>query len=243
MIWKKSVSLVLLLLCCLSCESMAQETQFYTRSEKVSVQNYVNKIKGAINLDNRVRVAKLVGVPLMVNFGIYHEEISTTSELLRYYDQIFTREFKDWALDTTDNDVWYHEGSWGSGAGGLMWLGVEEHDKVTVETLNVDYTSSIRTDSLDKFLNVIYDSLLKLSQATPPKLEQLRQSEKLWINFRDSELRLKYPECVDPEGNLLNCTESYDSDLANFTKSQIDFLNSLLRKGRASGRLDYRQTK
>jgi len=46
----------------------------------------------------------------------------------------------------------------------------------------------------DKELNAIYNSILRLYEPDIVFISNLKKSQKLWMQFRDAELKLKYPD-------------------------------------------------
>jgi len=48
-------------------------------------------------------------------------------------------------------------------------------------------------DATDKELNQVYNSILKEYKSDTVFIKNLKKSQKLWIQFRDSEMQVKYP--------------------------------------------------
>ena len=46
----------------------------------------------------------------------------------------------------------------------------------------------------DKELNKVYKSILVKYKADPAFLNNLKASQRIWVSFRDAELKVKYPE-------------------------------------------------
>lgn len=84
----------------------------------------------------------------------------------------------------------------------------------------------------DKALNRIYQSLKRKYKSNQTYLNNLKASQRLWIKFRDSELKLIY-SCEDK--NIRMCFGSmypllYNGDKAEMTKARRLILRGYLEK-------------
>lgn len=59
------------------------------------------------------------------------------------------------------------------------------------ELNSMQYESYKKTD---KKLNEVYQAILKAYKSDPEFIKNLRASQRIWITFRDSEVKVKYPD-------------------------------------------------
>ncbi len=69
--------------------------------------------------------------------------------------------------------------------------------------------------SADSALNVVYHQVLHMYAKDSTFIENLKATERLWIQMRNAELKLKYPDS-DQKGSVqAMCTSLYLTDLTN----------------------------
>ena len=75
----------------------------------------------------------------------------------------------------------------------------------------------------DKKLNEIYKVILSEYKSDTIFVENLKKSQRLWIQFRDAEMKMKYPNYVDRFYGSIHptCTASY---IKRLTEKRIETL-------------------
>ncbi|MGC4040172.1 MAG: DUF1311 domain-containing protein [Flavobacterium sp.] len=49
-------------------------------------------------------------------------------------------------------------------------------------------------EKADKELNIVYNKILKMYKSDTEFIKNLKNSQKIWVKFRDAEMKVKYPE-------------------------------------------------
>lgn len=80
----------------------------------------------------------------------------------------------------------------------------------------------------DKELNGIYQKVLKQYTADTAFIKNLKTSQRLWVQFRDAEMKVKYPDRPDGYYGSVQpmCWSIY---LTQLTEERINTLKALLR--------------
>jgi len=82
----------------------------------------------------------------------------------------------------------------------------------TQSEMNLEASKAYK--SADSTLNVIYKTILTEYSDTTFK-KNLRESQRLWIRFRDAELKMKYPSSITYRSVQPMCVPLYLTDLTN----------------------------
>jgi uncharacterized protein YecT (DUF1311 family) len=92
----------------------------------------------------------------------------------------------------------------------------------TQTEMNQDAGKSYK--QVDKKLNDVYQKIFKLYSKNTLFLKNLRTSQKIWIQFRDAQLAMKYPErSPGYYGSILPiCKESYLSELTSKRVKELE---------------------
>ncbi len=61
----------------------------------------------------------------------------------------------------------------------------------------------------DKELNDIYKTILSEYKSDTIFIKNLKASQRIWISFRDAELKVKYPENESGMGVFIQCVFQY----------------------------------
>ncbi len=69
--------------------------------------------------------------------------------------------------------------------------------------------------SADSALNVVYHQVLHMYAKDSTFIENLKGTERLWIQMRNAELKLKYPDSDKQGSAQAMCTSLYLTDLTN----------------------------
>ena len=93
------------------------------------------------------------------------------------------------------------------------------------ELNTMQYDSYKKTD---KKLNEVYQAILKAYKSDPEFIKNLRTSQRIWINFRDAEVKVKYPDREDGYYGSIHplCISLY---LEELTLDRISTLNLWLK--------------
>ena len=80
----------------------------------------------------------------------------------------------------------------------------------------------------DKKLNEVYQAILKEYKSDTEFIKNLRASQRIWITFRDAEVKVKFPDREDGYYGSIHplCVSLYLEDL---TKDRISTLNLWLK--------------
>jgi len=80
----------------------------------------------------------------------------------------------------------------------------------------------------DKKLNEVYQAILKAYKSDTEFIKNLRVSQRIWITFRDAEVKVKFPDREDGYYGSIHplCVSLYLEDL---TKDRISTLNLWLK--------------
>jgi hypothetical protein len=80
----------------------------------------------------------------------------------------------------------------------------------------------------DKKLNEVYQAILKAYKSDTEFIKNLRASQRIWITFRDAEVKVKYPDREDGYYGSIHplCVSLYLEDL---TQDRISTLNLWLK--------------
>lgn len=81
---------------------------------------------------------------------------------------------------------------------------------------------------IDKKLNEVYQAILKAYKSDTEFIKNLRVSQRIWITFRDAEVKVKFPDREDGYYGSIHplCVSLYLEDL---TKDRISTLNLWLK--------------
>jgi uncharacterized protein YecT (DUF1311 family) len=93
------------------------------------------------------------------------------------------------------------------------------------ELNTMQYESYKKTD---KKLNEVYQAILKAYKSDTEFIKNLRTSQRIWITFREAEVKVKYPEREDGYYGTIHplCVSLYLEDL---TLDRISTLNLWLK--------------
>ena len=93
------------------------------------------------------------------------------------------------------------------------------------ELNTMQYESYKKTD---KKLNEVYQAILKAYKSDPEFIKNLRTSQRIWITFREAEVKVKYPNREDGYYGTIHplCVSLYLEDL---TLDRISTLNLWLK--------------
>jgi uncharacterized protein YecT (DUF1311 family) len=93
------------------------------------------------------------------------------------------------------------------------------------ELNTMQYDSYKKTD---KKLNEVYQAILKAYKSDPEFIKNLRTSQRIWITFRDAEVKVKYPDREDGYYGSIHplCVSLY---LEELTLDRISTLNLWLK--------------
>jgi uncharacterized protein YecT (DUF1311 family) len=93
------------------------------------------------------------------------------------------------------------------------------------ELNTMQYDSYKKTD---KKLNEVYQAILKAYKSDPEFIKNLRASQRIWITFRDAEVKVKYPDREDGFYGSIHplCVSLY---LEELTLDRISTLNLWLK--------------
>jgi uncharacterized protein YecT (DUF1311 family) len=80
----------------------------------------------------------------------------------------------------------------------------------------------------DKKLNEVYQAILKAYKSDTEFIKNLRASQRIWITFRDAEVKVKFPDREDGYYGSIHplCVSLYLEDL---TQDRISTLNLWLK--------------
>jgi len=80
----------------------------------------------------------------------------------------------------------------------------------------------------DKKLNEVYQAILKAYKSDASFIKNLRTSQRIWITFRDAEVKVKYPDRADGYYGTIHplCVSLY---LEELTVDRISTLNLWLK--------------
>jgi len=94
-----------------------------------------------------------------------------------------------------------------------------------VELNTMQYDSYEKTD---KKLNEVYQAILKAYKSDTEFIKNLRTSQRIWITFRDAEVKVKYPDREDGYYGSIHplCVSLY---LEELTLDRISTLNFWLK--------------
>jgi uncharacterized protein YecT (DUF1311 family) len=76
-------------------------------------------------------------------------------------------------------------------------------------------------EKADKELNVVYKKILKEYAAQPIFIKRLKAAQRLWIQLRDAELSVRYPERENYGSGAAMCESLY---LETLTRERTKFL-------------------
>lgn len=74
----------------------------------------------------------------------------------------------------------------------------------------------------DKELNVTYQKILKEYQAKTTFIQNLKVAQKLWIQFRDAEVKAKYPDAAQEYGSVF--PTCWSQEMADLTRARTKHL-------------------
>jgi uncharacterized protein YecT (DUF1311 family) len=78
----------------------------------------------------------------------------------------------------------------------------------------------------DKELNVVYQKIIVKYAKNAPFIKALRESQRIWVKFRKSEINMKYPESDGYGSSLPMCISIFSED---FTKQRTNYLKKWLK--------------
>ncbi|RXG31919.1 lysozyme inhibitor LprI family protein [Leeuwenhoekiella marinoflava] len=89
-------------------------------------------------------------------------------------------------------------------------------------------TASASFQEVDAELNKVYQQILKEYKQDPLFIKNLRKTQRLWIQFRDAELDMKYPAYADHHYGSVQpmCRATY---LKSLTQERVDKLKIWLQ--------------
>jgi uncharacterized protein YecT (DUF1311 family) len=107
----------------------------------------------------------------------------------------------------------------------FCFFGFFGFSQTQAELNTMQYESYKKTD---KKLNEVYQAILKAYKSDTEFIKNLRTSQRIWITFREAEVKVKYPEREDGYYGTIHplCVSLYLEDL---TLDRISTLNLWLK--------------
>ena len=78
----------------------------------------------------------------------------------------------------------------------------------------INFDAGKKYQSADSNLNIVYKKILKEYSDTT-FIKNLKESQRLWVKFRDAELKMKYPNSITYGSVQPMCVSLYLTDLTN----------------------------
>lgn len=76
----------------------------------------------------------------------------------------------------------------------ILFLSLQCFISVSQTQTDMNITAADKYKAADKELNTVYKEIIKRNTADTAFIRNLKISQRLWVQFRDAELKMKYPE-------------------------------------------------
>jgi uncharacterized protein YecT (DUF1311 family) len=105
----------------------------------------------------------------------------------------------------------------------LLFLSISSYSQTQGEMNETSYKDYLKAD---KELNFVYKTILFRYAKNVEFIKALKESQRIWVNFRKAEINMKYPKSDGYGSSITMCVNSFAED---FTKQRTIYLKLWLK--------------